>query len=444
MILPSSARLKWLLAAPVLLLCIQGCEKDENTDLSPLNTIANPSSANQELYRLMQDKYYWYEHVPTIQPQNYNDPYTLMDRLKYDSIDQWSYVTTYQEYEQHFVQSKTVGSGIQLTYTSDNRFVVILVYKNSPASQKGIKRGWELLKIDGNTVTEDNYSKLTGDHQLGTTLEYTFKTKQDSTVTVTCTMEEFTKDPVYTSDIIQLANHTIGYLALSSFVEPTVNQLDSVFSTFSSRNIDELVLDLRYNTGGILSASNYLAGSINATQTQNQVYARYRYNDKYSYMDSALYFKETAFSLDVNRLFVITTQATASASELVINGLEPYMEVLQIGGSTYGKPVGMEGFGYDNRFIFFPVTLTFENANGKGDYFNGLDPDAAVNDDYYHQLGDTTENCLQEALYYIRNGNFSNTKAAPSPRNQKLLLNDIEKVFLVKKHIQPWQKNASY
>jgi C-terminal processing protease CtpA/Prc len=396
-------------------------EKDEKTQ---------NDEANEELYAIMKNVYYWYEHVPTLDPTNYSDPYSLMDALKYDKIDRWSFVMTQTEYNQEFVESEDVGHGFTVTYDADNKFKVLFVYPKSPAAQKGIKRGWIIQKIDGTDLTMNNYSSLL--YSDKTTQSFTFLDKNDSTHKITSSKETFEKSSVFYTDIIEQNGKKIGYIILMSFVEPTEAGLDSAFSSFTSAGgIDDFILDVRYNGGGMVDVATYLASSINQSVTQGEVFMKYEYNDIYQDFDTNYLFTTTNHSLGIDRIFVIATEFSASASELIINGLDPFLNVIQIGNTTHGKPVGMAGIDHA-PYVFFPVVINIKNANNEGDYFDGLIPNVYVKDDLSYQLGDTNELCLNEALHYIKYGAYSKSAKFGISQKRKIFRQPAEESLIIK------------
>ncbi len=401
------------------------CERDDEPFPKPLIESHDKNIANSILYNDMHSRYYWYQYVPEVNPISYSSPQSLMSGLKYDSIDKWSFVITTREYEQHFIETKSVIHGIQLSLTTNNNFVVLLVLADSPMESAGVKRGWILMKVNNTDITPENYNTLLGSTATST---FTFKNLQDSIVTIQSKPEVVEEKSVFHTDVIRSGNKNVGYMVLLSFVEPTIQQLNEAFQSFSdSGGIDEFVLDLRYNTGGMATAARYLASSMNSS-LENQTFIKYIHNDKHTDEDTIVNFESTNYSLEIDRLITITTNSTSSASELIINGLKPYTDVILIGDDTHGKPVGMEGFIYGN-YAFFPVTFSTQNANNYGGYFDGLQADAYVADDLEHQLGDTAERCLNEALYYIRNETFSLKKSYVSQKHT-ILKPEIEKVLI--------------
>ncbi len=417
---------KWIFLLGIIngALFIQ-CERDDEPFPKPLVESHDKNTANSILYDVMHDRYYWYQHVPGLNPLIYPSPQLLMSDLKYDSIDKWSFVITTDEYQQYFIETESVIHGIQLSLTTNNNFVVLLVLDDSPMEAAGVKRGWILMEVNNTAITSENYNTLLSSTVTST---FTFKNLQDSIVTIQSKPEIVEEKSVFYNNVITIDNIKVGYLVLLSFVDPTEQQLNEAFQSFSdSGGIDEFVLDLRYNSGGMVSVARYLASSMN-NSLLNKTFIKYVHNDKHTDEDTIVNFESTNYSLGIDRLITITTNSTASASELIINGLEPYMDIILIGDDTHGKPVGMEGFSYGN-YAYFPVTFSTKNANNYGGYFDGLQADAYVADDLEHPLGDTAERCLNEALYYIRNGTFSLKKSYTSQKHT-ILKPEIEKVLI--------------
>jgi len=179
------------------------------------------------------------------------------------------------------------------------------------------------------------------------------------------------------------------------------------------------VLDLRYNGGGLVDVAVHLSSLIGGALTNGQVLAVYDHNDKNRRYNTTLRFENPEQALSLSRLVVIATQSSASASELVINALRPYVPVAIIGDTTYGKPVGQYGITFCDK-VLAPVAFALRNAAGEGDYFSGLAPTCAAADDIEHDLGDAAEASFAEALAYIRTGACS-AQATSAARTLRLL-----------------------
>ena len=181
--------------------------------------------------------------------------------------------------------------------------------------------------------------------------------------------------------MVEVDGRRVGYIFFSNFVQPSIAALNEAFAALKTAGANELVLDLRYNGGGLVDVAVHLASLIGGARTNGQVMLNYVHNDKIG----PIYNKTTRFAnpenaLNLERLFVITTRSSASASELVINSLRPFMPVIFIGDTSYGKPVGQYGLRFCDK-ILYPVAFSIKNANLEGDYFDGIALDCQAADD---------------------------------------------------------------
>lgn len=381
-----------LLSIGLSAVLFQSCMKD-NTDWN--------YTAKYELYMIMHDIYYWADHTPTVDINSYSSPEDLMEALRVNPPDKWSYVTTKKEFDA-YNSGKYYGFGFNSVFDTDGKLWIGFAYKNSPLTAKGIGRGWQISTINGTVPTEQNFDELIGENKIGITKTIGFISPTGNAVTYDFTKAEININTVLFDTIYTLNSKKIGYVVVNGFIEPSIAEYDACFSKFNSENVAELIVDLRYNGGGIIEVSRHLASLIGGAATNGKVYTNYVYNSRYSYNNSSLGFNNAANALSLSRVTFITTNRTASASELVINGLEPYMEVALIGSSTHGKPVAMPIFRYaDFKWVFLPICISLKNANGVGDYFDGLNVDIEAIDDYTRKLGDINEASLAAALNYI-------------------------------------------
>ena len=145
---------------------------------------------------------------------------------------------------------------------------------------------------------------------------------------------------VSNTTVFDVGGRRVGYIFFRNFVEPSFEALAQAFATLQAGGATEVVLDLRYNGGGLVDVAQYLASLLGGSRTAGQVFAEYFHNDKNAFRNEVLRFETQPGALTLNRLVVITTQGSASASELVINSLRPFIPVVIVGDRTYGKPVG--------------------------------------------------------------------------------------------------------
>lgn len=387
-------RLFALIVIGIAVYTIYSCQKDDDVNWD--------KEANKELYNVMRDLYYWYDKVPVVNINNYQTPVELMDAMRVDPPDRWSYVTTKKEFDAYFNSGTYYGFGFGSAFDQDGKLWIIYSFKSSPLTEKGIGRGWQISTIDGVTPTKDNYSQLIGESVAGISKTFGFISPLGNSVSYTFTKIEVTMNTVLLDSVYTINSKKIAYMVLDGFIEPTNDELEQSFSKFKNANVDELIVDLRYNGGGETTVSNHLANLIGGNVANGGVYANFNYNNKHSSNNSSTYFQSLANSLSLSRVLFITTEGTASASELVINGLKPYMPVYLIGSKTQGKPVGMNVFEYQQvDWVFLPVTFSSTNANNEGDYFDGLDVTVSALDDYTLPFGDVNEDSFNKALTYI-------------------------------------------
>jgi C-terminal processing protease CtpA/Prc len=369
------------------------------------------SQINQAFYNLMKEWYLWYDTIPDINPGEYENPQAVLEEIRFEK-DVWSYITSYDAFQQYYEQGAYVGYGFGYKWDASDSLRITFVFDDSPMSGKQIERGWVIDKINGQSVSpSDNISQLLGSNEPGVENRFELKGPGGTTVDTSFAKEEITMNTVLMDTVLNYNNKNVGYFVLKSFIDKTPDELTEVFRNFNDKNIDELIVDLRYNGGGTLSASRFLGEFL--VDQANQTYVKISHNEKRTQYDTTHYFGQDSLnlSLGLDRTYFISTQATASASEALINGLKPYMEVYNIGRQTYGKPVGMYAFSdRDKKYAFVPVCFRLENANGVADYYEGLPVDVTSRDDITQPFGSMEEECFYQALYHIKHGSFDKRK----------------------------------
>jgi C-terminal processing protease CtpA/Prc len=205
------------------------------------------------------------------------------------------------------------------------------------------------------------------------------------------------QDPPLSRVITTPEGKNVGYLYLNSFDDFLSRQIKTHFTTFKREGVRDLVLDLRYNPGGIIDNAALLANLIAGSKRSGKHFATVQHSQRHSDRDYEYIFESLPESLSTRRLVVLTTQETCSASEVVINWLKPYMPVYTVGSTTCGKPYMMHGVRFGDK-ILFPVTARVLNSRGDGHYISGIRADYKAEDDLTHQLGDPQEGMLKKAL----------------------------------------------
>jgi len=353
------------------------------------------------LTRLMHDEYLWREHVGEARAEGADQSLNqLLDRLKYKERDRWSYLVTAEEDR---AWRKGIYRGIGVRWKEDGTsWTVAYVHPGSPAERAGVRRGDELIEINGLSLAE-----IEKTNQWGTAIrqdrenDLIFAKPDGARWSVNVRKQEMQVRGVFQRDVIRSPEQVVGYLVFNQFIAPSKLDLIEAFAAFRADGITELVLDLRYNGGGEVEVASVLAGLIGGSRTAGQVFARLKFNRRYGFEEAVV--MRGGARPGLARLVVITSGGTCSASEAVINGLRPYLEVITIGSPTCGKPVGMRSIPF-RGYMIHPINFEVVNARNEGGYFDGLQPTCAARDDLRHALGDPREESLGKALYYLRHG----------------------------------------
>ena len=302
--------------------------------------------------------------------------------------------------------------------------VVRFVFNDGPARDAGVERGMIFTGIDGNPLTTISdlgaiFDQPSFSIDLATYDGTNFTPTGES---ILLDQIQLTINPVHITRVLNIEGQNIGYLHYTGFTNEFDPQLNQAFAQFQAAGISDLVLDLRYNGGGSIETANDLSTMITG-QFDGQTFITQRYNaDRDPEFATARTFNTTIGngdqinSLGLNRVFVLTTGSTASASELILSGLDPYIDVIQIGVNTSGKFEGSfllydapepffrrEDANPGHRYVMLPLVLRSVNANGLTDYFDGFTPDIELAEDVFNlgELGDINEPLLAAALNEI-------------------------------------------
>lgn len=303
--------------------------------------------------------------------------------------------------------------------------VIRLVLNGSPADLAGLQRGMIISGVDGTALNRDNFGGLlTQDTSTFNFADYdtnSTETVDDDLIipngestTVNSTL--FTENPVHRTEVINVDGETIGYIAYNSFNNNFETELNQAFGELQAANVQHLVLDLRYNGGGVINTATRL-GSMITGQFNGEVFSRAFFSPNRQDENTTFNFPNTIGdgaainSLNLDRVYVITTDRSASASELIINSLRPYIEVIQVGTTTTGKTTinrlvfdspdfGTQQINASHNYAMFPLIGDSTNRDGELVPFTGLVPNIELAEfpGNFGSLGDPTEPLLAAAI----------------------------------------------
>jgi carboxyl-terminal processing protease len=449
-----SAALKISLWSLLFLTLVLSCAKDDApTPVIPVEPtpVSKDVTAHNFMWKAMNLWYFWQADVADLADNRFATDKVYSDYLQAQgepdafyndkllfSEDRFSFLNAdYKELVQSFQgisKSNGLEFGLSLFSGTENVYgYVRYIVPGSNAATVDISRGEIFTGVDGKTLNLENYQELL----FGPNDSYTLNMAsiENNTITpngksVNLTKEaNLSENPVFLTRVIETGGQKTGYIMYNGFTSNYNEQLNQAFGSLKSAGVTDLVMDMRYNPGGSVNTSRLLASMIYGTDT-NKLYIRQRWNSKIQPQLSSSqledYFANSTGqtpinSLGLSRVFVIATGSSASASELVMNGLDPYMEVIHIGTTTRGKnefsitlvDIPSNSFIYDstkesginskNLWGIQPLVGRNENANGFFDYTTGFTPDYELREvlSNYGILGNPTEPLLAKALSLI-------------------------------------------
>lgn len=390
---------------------------------APALAQGNCSTVRQNLTvsDIMDRHYLWYEFIPDVDPARFSSPEAYLDAVRYRPLDRgFTYLASRAETDAYYNDSQFVGFGLS-TRVEGRDIRVLQVFAGGPADEAGLARGHRILEINGQSadrlIRDDALGSAWGPATPGVEVEVRFESRDGIEHRRRIVKRLVTIPTIPLTRVFDIGGRTVGYFELRNFVEPSHAALEEAVAAFRDAGVSELVIDLRYNGGGLVDVAVHLASLVGGAAARGQLFAEMQHNDKNRSEDVQLRFQESVTPLELSRLIVITTRSSASASELLINGLRPYLPVTVIGDATYGKPVGQHGFNFCDKTLA-AVAFAIVNARGEAGYFDGIAADCSVPDDTGHDLGDPAEASLAEALHYVGTGACSTAASAGSQRHR--------------------------
>ncbi len=432
-----------------LLLLLTACNEETTTqEETPLaNTIeiseeqyfrvVSPKSCEQSeknrfIYQVMHDSYLWASEVPELdyKDSDYNSSEKMLTTLKSPN-DKFSFIIDAETIQNFFEEGKNNDMGIGLTVAkldaTNYALVVKFVYPNSPADKKGVKRGDVIKLVENLAITEESFDEVVNILETYPTIEFTFLEPSSGKLTKkSITKKSYDIQTILYSNTFVNSNQSkiVGYFVFQDFIQNANGEIDTLFKQFKRNGINELILDLRYNGGGAINVANHLASLIGGNNVAENIFNQTLLNETYNYYNEVSYFeKPLPNALNLDRVFVITTESTCSSSELVINSLKAsanHMEIIQIGNTTCGKPYGYMGAGLFCDKALYAINMESKNGDNEGGYVNGIIPTCQAQDNYFKSFGDTQENSLAVALNYIQTNRCSTSSQSNKQEKVKL------------------------
>lgn len=466
------------LCSSVFSACRKDSKKSDNSTTTSSTLTTDEDSLKYLMYRTMQvtyvdggrnkttdlPTYYWYDQVPVLDPSSstYSTADDLLETMKSYAtgsgtsvLDRYSFLdregslsTSLQDGVSEFGNkiSATGNYGLEVSYASDgSKTYLYILYadKNSPAGVKGLTRGDEITAINGDTAISYDGSSGTNTTKVVNAIynssSVTLQVKKGltgTTATYTLASGSFNINPVLFDTTYTINGQKVGYFVFYTYTSPynssgaatlTKTTLDALFNKFKSAGITNLIVDLRYNGGGSVTTAEYLDSAIAPASAAGKTMYYYLYNDKLTAnlnkvgLEASVNFPSVTGGLSLNNVFFITSGSTASASELTLNNLKPYMNVKLVGSTTYGKPVGFITFTlsqYDSTHTeqyladLYAINFATENANHSGGYYTGITPDQTAYDYINVPWGNTYDDHLDQIFNYISTGSFARTAAS--------------------------------
>jgi C-terminal processing protease CtpA/Prc len=414
------------------MLTVSACRKNKDilnkmtdpvipTDSAALGSIMADSVLKDSILYYTRDVYLWAKNIPAdFKPRSFAGPEELMEGTRTYSIepgfgspvDRWSFAMKQKDWDNmssglNLVQDDITSQGdfgMSVFFLGDDDLRVRLVEPNSPAGKAGILRGWQITRINSNNnISTNNTSFIIKNIYESTTTSIVFKKPDGKSETISLAADHYTEKPIYLDSVYTIGSKKIGYLVYNSFLgdEAEVSrEFQRVFDKFSASKVNDIVMDLRYNGGGYVSLQEKLANYLVNSTGNGDLMMRQIYNENNSQYNETTNFKKTG-SIDLSRIYFIVGSATASASELLINNLKPYMDVRLVGPThTHGKPVGFFPIPVGKEWYVFPVSFRSVNKNGDGNYFNGMAVNSQVEDGWIRIGEMSTETCLAASIRY--------------------------------------------
>lgn len=368
------------------------------------------------------DWYLWNDMLPAgIDIDDYASPEQLIAEVtetygpqKPDGtpVDRFSFIRSAESDQQFLDEGKYEGFGFRWRFEgADLR--IVSVYADSPAGIGGLQRGQTVVSLNGRTVADvDGNEGVSAFFDDNDTVTFVVEDVAGGALpSMQITKGTVTIDPIPLVRVIDLGPGVppVGYMQFETFIRTAHDgvgdrDFDEVFAQFIAAGVKDVVIDLRYNSGGLVSTTELLGDYLGGFANDGLVFSNTEFNaDRAAANNSSAFFARLGNSIDLTRVIVIATRSSASASELITNSMIPYADVWIVGDNTFGKPVGQIALEFCEK-IMRPTSFRTTNANGDGDYFDGLPVDCAATDDLDVPIGDDLDPNVQAAVTISQTG----------------------------------------
>jgi carboxyl-terminal processing protease len=382
----------------VVAAALAACGGDSSEDSADCSATAQKSW----LGTYMNDWYFWYDLSPRPNPAGYADAQAYFDALLYTGTsrdfpdaDRWSSSQSTESFNRFYGDGSTLGyglavAGLELDRDGTQPLYVRYVEPLSPAAAQGITRGDRVMSINGRPSSElvaaDDFGALTPSN-AGEPLTLVLR-RNGADRNVSLTAAVFALTPVQGARVFTSSGgRRIGYLMVKDMISQVLTPLDTAFASFRAQGVQDLVLDLRYNGGGLVSVAAQVSSYVAGQRGSGLRFASLLYNNKRQSNNQAITFSQPLQSLGVPRVFVLMGRRTCSASEQVINGLRGAgVEVVAVGETSCGKPVGFNPTSSCGR-TWSAVTFESVNHRNEGRYFDGFAPTCPVPEQFTAPVG---------------------------------------------------------
>ncbi|GAA4300390.1 S41 family peptidase [Compostibacter hankyongensis] len=447
----------------VLLTAWTACKKDDHVKPDPVDRGNGELTAQDEdslkfyvWWDMLSDSenvpfYYWNDQVPAVDPKDsrYDSAEDLLDdiasypEVNGEKVDRYSFLDRVGSVSDELDggQGGDMGFMVAGAQTPDNQtvLVVLYVYAGSPAGKAGVQRGWEVTAINGADIdlsSDAGYDAVNSALFSDASATFTFVPSSGTSKNVKLSRASYHINPVLEDTVYTVAGKKVGYFVYNSFINVlgsegnaavAKEEISNAFAKFKSDGVRDLIVDLRYNGGGAVPSAEYLDNLIAPSAVNGENMYSYKYNKELTaaFNSDAEYKKEyidpvkfslASGNLNLDRVFFIVSSNTASASELTINNLKPYMDVYLVGDQTFGKPVGFfttpiwfvkEGDTEPSEVAdLYDINFETVNAQEKGGYYSGMTPDNKLVDYVGYNWGDTEDPRLESIFSFISGKGF--------------------------------------